>query len=136
MRRAGALPVLRWAAAAAVLLGTGYGLARFGPSRPAPAPPQAVDVSQIRAQVALELREELRGELAGAIARVDADQASRHEMLQLAVAQALGEFEARQIAQHAALRKDVETVALRTQQGFEQIAVSAQPPSRGVPSEQ
>jgi hypothetical protein len=138
-----AWPVLRWAAAASVLLAVGYGLARMNPAAPAPSPARVAvvtpDLSAIRAEVAgqvrADLREEFRRELASEQAKFVADQKSQRELFQRVVARALGELEARQSAENAALRADIETVALRAQRELSQLAVSSQPADAGIPQE-
>jgi hypothetical protein len=116
-------PALKWAVAASVLMGAGFGLARMNQQKPA-------DLSALRAELAGEIRAELRaelgGELAAAQARFASEQAARNEAFEQAVVRGFGELEARQTVAHAALRKDVETLAVRAQQGFEQIAYAAQ----------
>jgi hypothetical protein len=129
-------PVFRWAAAAAVLIATGYGLARMNAARPAaPAP----DITALRAQITGELRvalrDELRGELAADQARIAADQAAERETFRQAVARALDALENRQAADLAELRADVETVALRAQTELSQLAVSSQPDSKIIPEQ-
>ena len=136
-------PVLRWAAAAAVLLATGYGLARMnvGAAAPSPAPPTpvAVDVPALRAELAGELRvalrDELQREMAAEQARFAADQAAEREAFRKAVARAIDTLETRQAADFAELRADIETVALRAQKELSQLAVAAQPDAGIIPQE-
>lgn len=133
--RAGSL--MRWAVAAVVLLGTGYGFARV-------AAPDPVDASEVKTALARELREQLRGqlgeelrvELAAEQARFAVEQSRRHETFQRWMAEALSEMDARNVAAYAALRSDVETVAIQTQAEFEQLAVSDQPRTRSGPRDQ
>jgi hypothetical protein len=109
-------PVLKWSVAAAVLIAGGIALARVGHKPP--------DMTALRAQIAGEIRAELGAELAAAQAQFASQQSARDEEFEQAVARAMVELEARQVVAHAALRKDVETLAIRAQQGFEQIAYS------------
>ena len=116
-------PALKWAVAASVLMGAGFGLARTSQQKPA-------DISALRAELAEEIRAELRAELGGELAAAQAlfasEQAARNDAFEQAVVRGFGELEARQAVAHAALRMDVETLAVRAQQGFEQIAYAAQ----------
>jgi anti-sigma factor RsiW len=99
----------RWAVAAMVLIGTGFGLARLVTPQP--------DLSAMRA----ELRNEIRQDLSATLARYADEQASRQQAFQQLVTQVVSRIEARQVAEHANLRKDVETVALHTQEEFERL---------------
>ena len=104
---AGAQPwlVLKWAAAAAVLVLAGFGLAHVS------APAAKMDTAALRSAVAQELREELRTELA----RFSTDQSARQQEYQGALTKALGRLEAQRLVDYANLRKDVETVAVRAE---------------------
>ena len=82
------------------------------------------------------LREELRVELVAEQARFADEQSQRRDTFQRAVAEALSEMDARHLAAYAALRKDVETVAIQTEAEFQQLAVSDQPRTRSVPRDQ
>ena len=110
-------PLLKWAVAAAVLLGGGYALARYGQE-----PPAAVDTSQLRAQLTSEIRSEVGRELAAAQAQFASEQAARNAAFEQAVVRAFRELEARQIVAQASLETDVQTLAEWAQHGFEQIA--------------
>jgi hypothetical protein len=59
-------------------------------------------------------------------ARLVAERVERAR-LQTGMAAALQQMEARRVADSAALRRDIETVAVRTQAAFEQIVASAGP---------
>jgi anti-sigma factor RsiW len=100
---------LRWAAAAAVLLLAGYGLARLATSAP------AEDPAALRAAVAEELRAELRADFA----RFAAEQSARQDGYREAFTQALGQIEARRALEYENLRRDMETVAMRAEDQFE-----------------
>ena len=106
---------MRWAVAACLLLASGFALARW--NAPAPA-----DTARLRAELAGEIRQQLATQLA----HYDTDQRSRQEQFQQAVVEAIGQIETRQLADHASLRKDVETVALHTQEQFERMASAEQ----------
>lgn len=100
---------LRWAVAATVLLGAGFGLARF--TTPTP------DLTALRT----ELRDELKQEFATTFAAYTEQQISERQNFERVVARAMNRIEARQVAEHAVLRKDVETVAVHTQQEFARL---------------
>lgn len=108
-----AAPALKWAAAAAVFIGTGFGIAKL---TAAPA-----DLSPLRADLARELRQEVRQELAAKLASYSEDQTARQQEFQQAIVQAMTRLETRRVADHASLRKDVETVAIRAQEEFDRI---------------
>jgi len=94
-----------------VLLGSGFALARLT----APAP---VDAARLRA----DLTRELRQEVATQLTQYGSEQRSRQDEFQQAVVEAISRIETRQLAEHASLRKDVETVAVQTQEEFERMA--------------
>lgn len=104
---------LRWAAAAAVLIGAGYGLARA-------TAPATLDPSALRAQIV----QELRVELASQQASFAANESQRRRSFETSVVQEMTDLEMRRLTAEAALRKDVETVAIRTQAGFQHLAMS------------
>lgn len=120
---------VRWAAAAVVLLASGYGLARLT----APAP---VDVATFRSNLAEEMRAELRTEAAAQSAQLGMELDKRDRAIQRAVTSALQDMESRNAASFAMLRRDVETVAIQTQAGFEQLASSEQPESQKTRQQQ
>ncbi|MBI5388494.1 MAG: hypothetical protein HZA90_27835 [Verrucomicrobia bacterium] len=97
--------LVKWAAAAVVLIGAGFALAR------GTAPATKLDTAAIRAAMAQELRQELRSELA----RFAADQATHQQEFQSALTRALGRLEAQRLVDYASLRQDVETVAVRAE---------------------
>lgn len=92
----------RWAAAVAVLMGLGFGLAKF--TMPAP------DLSAMESR----LREQLRSEFAQLAER----QAARDTKYQDAIVKVLGGLEAERRADLARLRRDVETVAVLAEDGI------------------
>jgi hypothetical protein len=137
-----AWPVVRWATAAAVLIATGFGLARLSVSQ-TPVAATTPDVSTLRTELAREIRRELHDELRATLhsemaaghAKFASDEADRREAFQQVVARALSELEVRQLASHTALRRDVETLALRAREELDQLAVAAQP-AEGAPQQQ
>jgi len=116
---------LRGLAAAVLLVGTGYGLARFNTPRPAPqAAP--IDIASLRTQVARDVRSDLGKELRGQQLQFAADMLERQQDFQQVVGVNLAELERRQLASQTALRRDVETLALHAQKELNQLAYSAQ----------
>ncbi len=105
---------LRWAVAAAVLVGTGFGVARMTE--------QPSDVSALRADLVRDVRQEVRQELTAELKNHAAQQAAWQESFQEAVVDVIGQLETRQVATYTNLRKDVETVALRSHQEFNRLA--------------
>jgi len=113
---------LRWAAAAVLVL-AGIALAHLTAPRP-------VDPEELRAAIAADLRQEFTTELA----RARAEQSSRQQDLVQASARALDQLDARRRADYTALRTDLETIALRTQEGFAQLVSADQPAPRTMPN--
>lgn len=120
-----AMPRLKWAAAAAVLLGGGLLAGRLS----APAP----DVEQLRAALAPALRDELRREFQSTLAATlaSANEQTERQLDQLAGAWALAreedqqatlslvsQVERRRQADLAWLRRDLETVAVNADAQF------------------
>ena len=106
---------LRWAAAAAVLLGSGYGLARLTQQ-------PAVDLAALRADLVREVRHEVRQEVAAELKTHAARQAQWQDEFQEAVVDVINQLETRQVASYATLRRDVETVALRSHEEYSRLA--------------
>jgi hypothetical protein len=123
--RAAWLPrTLRAAAAAVLLVGTGYGLARFNTPKPAPQA-ASVDVAALRAQVARDVRSDLGKQLRDQQLQFAADMLERQQDFQQLVGERLADMDRRQLARQAALRNDVETLALHAQKELSQLAYSA-----------
>lgn len=93
------------AAAAVVLLFAGFGIARIT------TPKGSLDTATLRAAVAEDVRQELRAEMA----RFSSEQSVRQQEYQTALTKALGRIEAQRLVDYANLRKDMETVAVRTE---------------------
>ena len=106
------MPVLRWAVAAGVVAGLGFGLARLT----APAVP---DATALRAELARELRAELRRELQTEFTQFAADQSVRQQAYQDAISKVIGRLETQRLVDYASLRRDVETVAVHAQDEFQ-----------------
>ena len=114
-------PALRWAIAAMILVGVGYGVGRISAR-------QTIDVAAMRTQITQQVRGDLETDLKRFTA-VELEQ--QRQEYQRALAAATSQWENRTLADYASLRQDVETVAYRTQEKFDLLA-SAQP----VPSSQ
>ena len=113
LRRRIGWPALKTGIAAAVLLGAGFGLAR--------ATSRAPDPSRLRAELRLEIRSELEQRLKTELAVYASEESGARQQLERSVAESIGKLEARQDTEHTALRQDVETVAMRTQEEFDRI---------------
>jgi hypothetical protein len=143
-------PLVRWAAAAAIMIGVGFGIGHFTTAA-------AVDTNKLRAAIEPSVREQLKQEFAQtlrselekvsaatlATSNADAKQliadllklyeSNRTEDNQ-AVYNALNKLDAQRLADYTSLRKELETVAVltdvgfrRTQQQLVQLADYAQP---------
>jgi hypothetical protein len=108
---------LRWAAAAVVLLGAGYGLARMTE--------KPVDLAALRSDLAREVRQEVRQELTTELTNHAAQQVAWQQDLQQNLVSEISRLDARQIASHVSLRKDLETVALHSQEEVNWLATLA-----------
>jgi hypothetical protein len=95
-------------AAAVALVAGGFAAARLSA-------PRSVDVDDVGRMVS------------AAMAQRDARDAARQEVFEAAVAESLRDIEARRLADNAALRQDMETVAMRTQAAFQQLQVANGP---------
>lgn len=116
------------AAAAVLLVGTGYGLARFNTPAPvAPVATAAVNTAELRAQITRELRDELGKELAARHLQFAKQMRESQQDLRQAVGASLDELERRELVRNAALRRDVETLAVHAQKEINQIAYAARP---------
>jgi hypothetical protein len=125
-----ARPALKWAAAAAVVLALGFGLGRF--SSPAAAQLEAARAT-IRQEIARQIgtaHADTQQELAEIAAAYEDKRAEENQ----AVSAALRQLDARWAAKYAALRRDLETVAVNTEDSLEdtqekliQLASLAQP---------
>lgn len=104
----------KWAAAACVLLSVGFAAAKLTTPR--------VDLATVRAELSQQLQDQVRQTVAAETNRFTADQTARQQAFQTAVLAAVNQLEIRQVSDHASLRRDVETVALRTQEEFERLA--------------
>ena len=101
---------VKWAAAAILFLCVGYGSARLtSPS---------IDPSKLRAELAKEVRQEIASEMT----RYSDQQLAQQAEFQQSVAASINRLAVQQVTDHTTLRKDVETVALRTQEEFARLA--------------
>jgi hypothetical protein len=115
---------LRWAVAAAVLLGGGFALARMTE--------KPVDLASLRTQLAQELRKEVRQEIVAELRDYSAKQAAWQEEFQGEVITVVRQ----QAANHASLRKDLETMAVLTQEEIDRLAGAARVSPAMLPTEQ
>jgi hypothetical protein len=143
-------PLVKWAAAAAIMIGFGFGVGRFAASA-------SIDAEKLRAAIEPSIREQLRQEFVQTL-RSELDRASSSalaassaEARQLladfvkvyesnrtednqAVYNAMNKLDTQRLADNATLRKELETVAVLTDFGFRrtheqlvQLADYAQP---------
>jgi len=101
---------LRWAVAAAVLMGGGFALARMTD--------KPVDWAALRTDLARELRKEVRQELVAELRNYSAKQAAWQEEFQGEVVNVVRQ----QAANHASLRKDLETMAVLTEEEIQRLS--------------
>ncbi|MDB6067572.1 MAG: putative transrane anti-sigma factor [Pedosphaera sp.] len=109
-------PILKWAAAAALILGIGFGLGKFLTNASA-------DTVASRAALKAEIRAELVAELKQQKEALDqykkAADDRRNEDHRLLLA-AIGKVDADRQADYVSLRKELETVAVLTEDSFQQ----------------
>ena len=110
-RRGHVRQYLRQVAAAAVLLAVGFGLARV----------TAPDLAQVRTDLAQQLGSELRNEFQSDLLHYAAAQSVEQQ----AIVQAVQDLDTRWLADFGGLRRDIETVAVRTQEEFARLSSSA-----------
>ena len=125
-------PVLRWAAAAVIMLCVGFGVGRFTTAASADKIRAAVEPA-VRGQLREEFARMLRSELEKAsAAALDASRAESRQLIgdfakvyesnraedNQAVYEALNKLETQRLADNATLRKELETVAVMTDFGF------------------
>jgi anti-sigma factor RsiW len=118
------LPVLKWAAAAAVVFALGFLAA---PAQPTPV---ATDTGTVRREVQRQVRKEVETQMAAFAEAYAARQATDRQ----ALVDILRKVEAERLADYTALRKDLETVAVvaenqldYTQQQLGQLASVTRP---------
>jgi len=112
------------AAAGAALVAAGFGLALLSAPRS--------DTASVRSELAREIRRHLREEVHAELAKFTASQHVQQESFLRDVAERLDQLELQWMADYAALRRDVETVAIGTQEGLRRLA-SAEPIQQDVP---
>ena len=103
-----------WAAAASLFLAAGFLLARLT----APAP----DLSALHTQLARQLHHDLQQQFSTEFSRYAAAQSAHDQDFQQSLTQAVQQLATRQTLEQVNLRKDVETVALHTQEEFTRLA--------------
>ena len=127
-------PVMRWAAAAALMIGVGFGLGRL-------AIPATADAEKIRAAIEPEIRRQLRqefeqtlrddlGKTASGTLAVSTEQTkqlladyakaleSKHAEESRAIYDALNKLESQRLADYVSLKKELDTVAVLTDAGL------------------
>jgi anti-sigma factor RsiW len=115
--RSRAMPLVKWAAAAAILVGVGYGAGRMHES-------QSADLAGMKSQIAQQVCHDLEPQLT----RLVEDQTSHNaQEYRRALTVAASQLEARHQADYANLRQDVETVAVRTQEQFDSMNPNSTP---------
>lgn len=97
----------KWAAAAMLMAGIGFGLAR--------ATVPGYDVSRLRAEVSSQITDQVTQQLKAELTRFATDQSARQQEYQQAITKAIGHLEAQRLLELASLRQDVETVAVNAQ---------------------
>ena len=105
---------LRWAVAASVLIGSGFGLAKL--TAPSPQP----SVAAFDAAVLEQLRTELKRDLSVQLTAL-------HREYREGVDRQIRQIEAERLADYSGLRQDVEIVALRTQEELVRLSSATSP---------
>ena len=82
-----------------------------------------VDGEALHAEIVNDVREQVRNELTTELANYSRKQDAKQQDMQQAIIQVMARIEAKQNAQHDSLRRDVETVALHTQEELERLAM-------------
>jgi hypothetical protein len=106
-------PALKWAIAAGFVLAIGIGVGRMTARTPG-------DYQALRASLKTELLAELQQEQARQFADYKTAADTRQSEDNKLFFTALGKVEADRVADYASLRKELETVAVATQDGFQQ----------------
>ncbi len=105
-------PIVKWGIAAGLMLAIGFGAGRL-------ASPRGADYQALRASLKAELLTELEQrqsqQLADYKSSAEEKQAEDHRL----IFTALGKVDADRVTDYAALRKELETVAVLTQDGFQ-----------------
>jgi len=101
----------RWAVAACIFVASGFALARL-------TTPRTADVAHVDPVAIETLRAELKRDLSVQLAAL-------HSEYRAGVDRQIRQIEAERVAEYAGLRKDVETVALRTQEEFVRLTSTA-----------
>lgn len=116
-RRSVPQPWLKWGIAAAIMLLAGFGVGRLTSTGRA-------EIEELRASVKSELRTELLAELqkeqSARLEQFKLDAEARQELDKKAIYNTIGTLETAHQTEYASLRKELETVALLTQAGFQQ----------------
>ncbi len=105
--------IIKWGIAAALILTAGFGAGRL--VSPASADPMALRAS-LKKEILAELQQQQEKQLADFKAAAD----QRREADNKVIFTAIAKVEADRVADYAALHKDLETVAVLTERGFNQ----------------
>jgi anti-sigma factor RsiW len=100
-------PVIRWAAAAMLMVALGFGLSR--------ATTPQVDVAAMQAQIRAEVTSELKAQMAQTMKEFAATQAKQRVEDQQQIVQTLRQMETQRLADLASLRYDMESLAMSAQ---------------------
>jgi hypothetical protein len=102
-----ARPALKWAVAACLTLAIGFGAGRFFTA--------SAQTAALRASV----RQEILGEVQRQLADFKQNADEQHEADNKVIFTAIAKSDAARLADYAAMHKDLETVAVLTQEGFQ-----------------
>jgi anti-sigma factor RsiW len=122
---------LRWTAAAVLLLGAGYGVARMTERTEKP-----VDLAALRSDLAREVRQEVRNELTTELTNHANTLNASQRVFQTRMIDAMDKLETRQVVDFASLRKDMETMAVYAQERFNRLAIARATTPAGAPAAQ
>ena len=101
------LPAIRWAAAAMLMLGLGFGLSRMT----APQVDVAAVQAQVRAELAAELKQQMQQNMEQFTAKLDRQRVEEQQQ----IVQTLRQMETQRLADLASLRYDMESLAMSAQ---------------------
>jgi hypothetical protein len=116
--------ITKWAVAASVFITCGFALARM-----TAAPPSAPTLSASAMQ---EIRDQVKQDLSAELSRYTSAHLASQREFRRGVDRRIEKLETDRLADYSGLRKDVETVALRTQEEFVRLASTG---STGSPAE-
>jgi len=117
-------PVLKWAAAAALIVGVGFAAGRFSS-------PASREIAAVKASLRAEFQQQLTETRTGLLAELVQAQGERREADLKTIYAAIKLLEAKRQEEHATLRKELETVAVTTENSLVQLAGGHLPASLG-----